>query len=114
MPLPKLEQKLTEESLSRFCESRVPSHLRDKIRMGFHFRATTALIYETRPSYFDVSKWIEHPVAKFRYHLGARHWTLFWCDRNQKWHLYNQIKPAKSLQTLLDEVTRDPTHIFWG
>jgi len=41
-------------------------------------------------------------------------WTLYWRDRNQRWHKYDLIAPSPDILTLLDEVDRDPTCIFWG
>jgi len=41
-------------------------------------------------------------------------WTLYWSDRNARWHRYDLIGPAPDIRVLLDEVDRDPTCIFWG
>jgi len=43
-------------------------------------------------------------------------WTgsLYWRDRHSKFHLYDRVAPTPTIQTLLDEVSADPTCIFWG
>lgn len=59
-------------------------------------------------------EWTEVPVAQFRREPGSERWRLYCADRHSRWHAYQGIKPAKSLTTLLAEVDRDPTGIFWG
>jgi hypothetical protein len=39
--------------------------------------------------------------------------TLYWADRNSRWHRYHDIDPGTADQ-LLDEINEDPTSIFWG
>ena len=52
--------------------------------------------------------------ARLRYTKTRREWALYWRDRNLKFHLYDLAEPTASVETLLDEVDRDPTSIFWG
>jgi hypothetical protein len=40
-------------------------------------------------------------------------WTLYYADRNSKWHRYD-IEPSADFDDLLREVDEDPTAIFWG
>ncbi|MBI3553029.1 MAG: DUF3024 domain-containing protein [Elusimicrobia bacterium] len=112
--LPKSEVLLAEESLERYCAERVPPHARSKVRMTYKWRGDTATLIEERPYFQDPKRWTSHPVAQFRYDGDKKRWTLYCADRNSRWHLYEKIRPAASIQTLLDEVNRDPTGIFWG
>jgi hypothetical protein len=41
-------------------------------------------------------------------------WTLYWRDRNLRFHLYEEVEPTSSIEDLLGEIERDPTAIFWG
>jgi hypothetical protein len=41
-------------------------------------------------------------------------WTLYWRDRNLRFHRYDQLPPSPSIIDLLTEIDRDPTAIFWG
>ncbi len=43
-----------------------------------------------------------------------REWSLYWRDRNLKFHLYDRVPPTPTIQVLQDEVTADSTSIFWG
>lgn len=49
-----------------------------------------------------------------RYAAKSATWTLYWSDRNDRWHRYELIGPTADIRTLLDEVDQDPTGIFWG
>ncbi|MGH3645687.1 MAG: DUF3024 domain-containing protein [Micromonosporaceae bacterium] len=48
------------------------------------------------------------------YTKSRREWTLYWCDRNERWHRYDLIDPSPTIVPLLDELDRDPTCIFFG
>ena len=41
-------------------------------------------------------------------------WSLFWRDRNLKFHAYDFAAPTSDVEALLGEIDRDPTCIFWG
>lgn len=53
------------------------------------------------------------PIAQLRYDPAAQHWTLYWADRNSRWHLYDEMEPW-TVTELLAEIDRDPISIFWG
>jgi hypothetical protein len=53
-------------------------------------------------------------VAQLRYTAGNGLWTLYCADRNGRWHPYHQSKPTNRITELLDQITDDPTGIFWG
>jgi hypothetical protein len=59
-------------------------------------------------------EWTTGPVARLRYVHKYRHWTLFWRDRNERWHRYHLVQPTADVTFLLDEIERDPTGLFWG
>ncbi|PZS01951.1 MAG: hypothetical protein DLM56_13410 [Pseudonocardiales bacterium] len=44
----------------------------------------------------------------------CREWTLFWRDRNLRWHRDEELPPSRSVQDLLDEVGSGRNPIFWG
>lgn len=73
-------------------------------------------IMECRPPWREGygTEWTRFPVARFRYVKVRQEWSLYWRDRNLKFHLYDRVAPTPSIESLLDEVTADPTYIFWG
>lgn len=114
MPLPELTQKRIESSLNEFCEKRVPQHVRSKVFLSFEFRGNSVTLMENRVVWNDDSRWTKSPVAQFRLDTDSGKWTLYCCDRNSKWHLYDLTGPSVDFQKLVTEVDRDPTGIFWG
>lgn len=53
-------------------------------------------------------------IARFRFRPVTGTWDLYWADRNRRWHLYEPAPPTAYIRTLIAEVDRDPTGIFWG
>ncbi|MGA2929661.1 MAG: DUF3024 domain-containing protein [Solirubrobacteraceae bacterium] len=65
-------------------------------------------------------EWTRSPVARLRWSVSRREWTLFWRDRNHRWHRYECTAPTTEIARLLEiawlleKIDRDPTGIFWG
>ena len=64
--------------------------------------------------FIDKNEWIESKVAQFRFKPSNKHWTLYYADRNNRWHEYWEIDSNPDLDVLLQEMDEDPTGIFWG
>ena len=59
-------------------------------------------------------QWTRLPIARLRYTKTTGMWSLYWRDRNLRFHIYDCVSPTANIAQLLDEVNRDPTAIFWG
>ena len=59
-------------------------------------------------------EWTSFPIARLRYTAADKSWTLYWRDRNLRFHLYDLLAPSNRVEDLLTEIDRDPTCIFWG
>ena len=59
-------------------------------------------------------EWLPQPVARLRYLKSRGIWRLYWADRNDRWHEYPELPWAHDVTTLLTEIDRDPTALFWG
>ena len=46
--------------------------------------------------------------------LHRGEWSLYWSDRNLKFHEYDLVSPTPHVDELITEIERDPTSIFWG
>ncbi|MGI8774087.1 MAG: DUF3024 domain-containing protein [Actinomycetota bacterium] len=112
--LPELVRRNVERAVGRYCEERVPPHVRDKIRMEHEIRGNSVTIVERRPPWReDVGpEWSRLTVAQLRYE--EEKWALYWSDRNGKWHFYDVFDPTPDLSAALAEIDDDPTAIFWG
>jgi hypothetical protein len=98
------------------CDQRVPPHAIHQVRVEAIIDARAITIVERRaPWRADyVPEWTTSPVARLRYSTSRGEWTLFWRDRNHRFHRYPYLDPTRDVVRLLDEVDRDPTAIFWG
>jgi hypothetical protein len=113
MAIPELEQERVCRALRRYCD-KVPFHIRDKLTKDFRFVRSDVELLERRPHYLGKHRHVEYVVAKFRYSAKRGSWTLFWSDRNERWHSYDGFEDRRHFADLLREVDADPTCIFWG
>ena len=102
--------------IRRYCEGRVPSRLRNEIRVELEVRGRSVTIVERRAPWTPEAgpEWTRLQVARFRYLAARAVWLLDWSDSNQRWHAYAAIEPSPNVDALLEEVEADPTGIFWG
>lgn len=115
MSLPEVLRESVRRTLEGYCEKRVSPDVRHKVRLVVDIQGPRATIYEERPPWSrQGDSWTRGPVARFRYVAKDKLWTLYWSDRNGKWHLYEGVRPSPTIDRLLAEVNRDPTGIFWG
>lgn len=112
--LPELTRKNVEREVGRYCEDRVPPHVRDKIRNEYEIRGNAVTIFECRPPWRDDfgPEWSRTTVAQLRYE--DRKWAIYWSDRNAQWHFYDLFEPMPDLSAALAEIDLDQTSIFWG
>lgn len=114
MAIPEFELRRVEALLERYCDARVPLHVRHKLTLGFSVRGSAVTLFERRPRYDAPKEWLEESVARFRYNAVSGTWSLYCMYRDLKWHRYERSGPAKRFDMLLNEVQADPTGIFWG
>jgi hypothetical protein len=112
MPVP----EIAVARVKRFCARRVPPEALHQVRLEVEVSAGAVTIVERRAPWHPSAgpEWTHFPIARFRYSASARLWTLYWRDRNLRFHLYDLAEPNESIDALLAEVERDPTCIFWG
>jgi hypothetical protein len=99
-----------------YCEQRVPPHALDQLRVDLVVSRGAITIVERRPPWREGigAEWTTHGIARLRYTAKSGLWTLYWKDRNARWHRYDLVEPSPDVRPILDEVDRDPTCIFWG
>jgi hypothetical protein len=102
--------------IRRYCEGRVPTRLRDRIRIELDVRGRSVTIFECRPpSTPEIgSDWTRFPIARLRRVAARGVWMLYWRDSDLRWHLYDRVAPSPHVDPLLAEIEADPTSIFWG
>ena len=114
--MPEGAPELDLRRIRKFCDERVPSHLRDQVRIEVEVDGTRVTVVERRPPWRPEfgPEWSRNPVASLRYSPKHGHWSLLWSDSGGRWHRYDGIGPSPHVTDLLAELERDPTGIFWG
>jgi plasmid stabilization system protein ParE len=112
MALPELDVARVQ----RWCAARVPEHARHQVRVECQVAPRHLTIVERRaPWRADFGpEWTSFPIARLRYTPANKTWTLYWRDRNRRFHLYDRLAPSPTIDDVLLEIDSDPTCIFWG
>jgi hypothetical protein len=110
--LPKRDVAIVEQ----WCRDRTPDHLTDQIRVECDVADRHLTILDCRPPWREDmgSEWTRFPIARLHFTKARQEWTLYWRDRNLRFHRFDQAKPARDVRRLLAEIDRDATAIFWG
>jgi len=100
----------------RWCAARVPEHASHLVRVECDAAPRHLTIVERRaPWHADLGPgWSTFPIARLRYTASDRTWTLYWRDRNLRFHRYDLLAASPRVDELLAEIERDPTAILWG
>jgi Protein of unknown function (DUF3024) len=100
--------------IRKYCGARVPARLRHQIRIDAAVRGSSVTIYECRPPRRpNLTEWSKVRVAQLRYSGNTHRWSLYWADRDGRWHRYDDLDPGP-VNDLLNEIEADPTCTFWG
>ena len=112
MALPELDVARVQ----RWCAARVPEHALHQVRVECQIAPRHLTIVERRAPWREEfgPEWTSFPIARLRYTAADKSWTLYWRDRNLRFHLYDLLEPSHQIDDLLTELDRDPTCIFWG
>jgi Protein of unknown function (DUF3024) len=98
----------------KYCQECVPVDLHDEIRVEAVVRGSSVTILDCRaPWHPDLTEWTKVRVAQLRHDVRTHRWSLYWADRNGRWHRYDDLPPGTITQ-VLHEIEKDPAGIFWG
>ena len=87
---------------------RDPRRMRSRPKASDHLRMPAALARGLRPD------WTRFPIARLHYTKTTGLWTLYWRDRNLKYHRYDPLDPSPRVEDLLDYLDQRANPIFWG
>ena len=100
--------------IRKYCRARVPACFRHQVRVEAAVRSNSVTIFDCRPPWHpNLTEWSKVRVAQLRYSANTHHWSLYWADRNGRWHRYYDLDPGL-VDEALNEIETDPTCIFWG
>jgi hypothetical protein len=114
MTFNELERARIERIVGGFCERRIPEHLKSQIKVFYTVRGNEVKIIESRPTLRSSHLWAETPIARLQYNPQTLEWQLYCMRASGKWQKYSEREPAGRLQSLIDEIAKDPNGIFWG
>lgn len=116
MAVPELTRAVAVREVAAFLDGRVPAHAAHRVRLEFSVRGNAITLVERRAPWRPElgPEWSSLKVAQLRYDAGVGAWSLYWRDRNERWHPYRFATASRDVGPLLDEIDRDPTGIFWG
>jgi len=103
-----------EEALSEFCTAHSSEPGADRLRYGYKFETSAAVLFAERPSFMNRDEWVPRPIARFRYSQARNEWSLYWSDENNKWQRVSGVKAANDIRVLLETVLKDPLGVFWS
>jgi hypothetical protein len=93
---------------------RPPPEIRDKVDYRADIRGSEVTIALVRPAYDDRTRMVEHPFAKAWWIGTKKVWRLYWMRADMRWHSYQPMPEALTLDAVLAEVDRDPHCCFFG
>jgi Protein of unknown function (DUF3024) len=102
------------EKIRRFCRERIPESAADEVRLEVEVKGKRVSINERRPPWTGApGEWTSMKIAQVRYD-GDGLWTLYFGDRYDKWTMYFDLDPRQRIDVIIEELTDDPTCVFWG
>ena len=107
---------ITEVQLRSFIAAKRPKDedIRRKLDYGYSWNGQTAILFEIRPQWNDLTNILELPFAKLRFVKSSKLWKLYWMRASGKWELYEPHPIADNLQDLLAIIKEDQFHCFFG
>ena len=100
--------------IQTWCRRRVPEHLWPQVKVEADVDPRHVTIVEVRPPWDGVGEPTRSPIARLRYTVATGLWSIYWCDRNLRFHEYDRKRPSKNVQSLLDHIAESGDPIFWG
>ena len=115
MALNEIERKRVEKAVDAFIQKRRPApHIRPELDLGFRVAGQSVEIFEIRPRWKEPDVKMEHPVAKATFVRSQALWKIFWMRADLKWHGYEPLPVANSIEKFLAAVDEDRHACFWG
>ena len=96
------------------AKRRPPPHIRKEVDLGFRLQGQSVEIFEVRPVWTSNGETHELPIAKATFVKTQQIWKLYWQRRDLKWHGYEPLPEAHTLEEIVAEIDTDPYACFWG
>ncbi|MGP9489201.1 DUF3024 domain-containing protein [Glutamicibacter sp. 287] len=97
-----------------WCAQQIPESVHDRLQLVCEEAPHHVTILESRPPWDGRGDWIRSPIARLRYVSSTGLWSLYWRDRNLKFHKYEMLGPTAAVQEILDFLSGSQDPIFFG
>ncbi len=116
MALSEIEQARVQRAMDALMKQRrPPSHVRQKLDLGFRVTGQSVEIFEIRPVWRGAAdERCESAVAKATYVRTRGVWRVFWQRRDLKWHGYEPRREVNSIAEFASLVAEDAQACFFG
>lgn len=95
-------------------KNRPPVHIRPQLDFGYRITAQSIELFEIRPAFQRPNEKHEGPIAKATWNKRRAIWQLYWRRADLKWHRYEPMSSAASLDQILKVVREDKHACFFG
>lgn len=102
------------QRIQMWCRERVPEHLWPQVKVEAEVDPRHETIVEVRQPWDGVGEHTRFPIARLRYTAASGLWSIYWRDRNLRFHECDRKRPTKSVQSLLDHIADSGDPIIWG
>jgi Protein of unknown function (DUF3024) len=83
------------------------------VRVEAVVRGNSVTIFDCRPPWHpNLTEWSKVRVAQLRYSADTHHWSLYWADRNGRWHRYDDLDPGPRRQSAERDRSRPHLHFL--
>lgn len=113
--LNEIEKKKIDKVVGGFVDSRRPPlSMRAQVDLAYRLTGQSVELFEIRPVWQGNGETREDPIAKATFVRTRGIWQLYWQRADLKWHSYEPLPRARTLEEILAEIDADPNCCFWG
>ena len=110
-----IEKQKIDKVVGEFVESRRPPlSMRAQVDLAYRLTGQSVELFEIRPVWQGNGETREDPIAKATFVRTRGIWQLYWQRADLKWHAYEPLPKARTLEEIVAEIDADPCCCFWG
>ena len=102
------------DRIQLWTRERIPEEQWDELRVEADVSQRHVDIVEVGPPWDGIGEEDRTPIARLRYTAKTGLWSIYWCDRNMRFHAYKDFEPTQQVQEQLDWLVDSGDPIFWG
>jgi hypothetical protein len=110
-----LERKRIQKALDAFVNQlRPPEPIRAQLDYSYNLEGQSVELMEIRPQWDDPSIIHRRPYAKATFVRSQNAWKIYWLRQTLKWHSYEPVPTARTIDDFLKVVREDAYCCFFG